>query len=66
MSQIPLILNDPPELSDEAASQILDILYELATAFENHYAHQLRRYHQPDMPSQTELFGDVDDGLPPF
>lgn len=66
MSQIPLILNDPPELSDEAASALLDMLYELTTAFENHYLYQLRRYHEPDIPSQPQLFEDVDDDLPPF
>jgi hypothetical protein len=66
MSEIPLILNDPPELSDEAASQLLDLLYELTTAFENHYFQQLRRYHEPDIPAQPDLFADFDDDLPAF
>ena len=66
MSEIPLILSNPPELSDEAASALLDMLYELATAFENHYLHQLRRYHEPAMPSQPDLFEDFDDDLPEF
>ena len=66
MSEIPLILNDPPELSDEAASQLLDLLYELTTAFENHYVAQLRRYHEPDIPAQPDLFEDFDDDLPAF
>jgi hypothetical protein len=59
MSEIPLILNNPPELSDEAASQFLDMLYELTAALENHYAFQLRRYH-------GDLFEDFDDDLPLF
>ena len=66
MSEIPLILNDPPELSDEAASQLLDLLYELTTAFENHYAAQLRRYYQKADRSQQDLFEDFSDELPPF
>ena len=59
MRDIPLILNNPPELSDEAASQFLDLLYELTAALENHYAGQLRRYH-------GDLFADFDDDLPVF
>jgi hypothetical protein len=59
MSEIPLILNNPPELSDEAASQLLDLLYELTAALENHYAFQLRRH-------LGDLFEDFDDNLPEF
>ena len=66
MNRSPLILNNPPELSDEAASQLLAMLYELATAVENHYFLQLRRYHEPAMPPQPELFEDFDDDLPEF
>jgi len=35
-----------PELSDEAAAQVLDFLYDLITDFESAYAHQIRRHHQ--------------------
>jgi hypothetical protein len=66
MSDIPLIVNHPPELSEEAASQLLDLLYELTTAFENHYLHQLRRYHEPATPPHPDLFEDFDDDLPEF
>ena len=59
MSHTPLILNHAPELSDEAASQLLDMLYELTAALENHYAFQLRRY-------QSDLFEDFNDDLPVF
>ena len=55
-----------PELSDEMVSGILDFLYELTTAFENHYANQLRRYHQPTDASQPDLFEDPDSEMPPF
>ena len=59
MSHTPLILNHAPELSDEAASQLLDMLYELAAAVENHYAVQIRRHHE-------DLFADFGDDLPEF
>jgi hypothetical protein len=61
-----LMLVDPPKLSDQSASDILDFLYELAIAFENHYGNQLRRYHQPPEPPQPDLFEDFDDELPTF
>ena len=34
-----------PELSDKAAAQILDFLYELITGFENAYYDQLHRHY---------------------
>ena len=46
MNHPSLLFVDPPELSDKTASEMLDFLYELTTAFENHYAAQLRRYYQ--------------------
>ena len=61
-----LLFVDPPDLSDETASEILDFLYELTTAFENHYAAQLRRYYQKCDRSQQDLFEDFNDELPPF
>lgn len=47
-----------PELSDEAAAQVLDFLYELATGFENAYFDQLHRYYHDDdtgEPSDQDL-----------
>lgn len=58
MHHLPMILNDPPTLSDEAAQQTLDLLYELITAFENHYADQLRRVDQAGDPAHPDLFDD--------
>ena len=56
----------PPDLSDKSASEMLDFLYELTTAFENHYAAQLRRYTLDDDRSQQNLFDNFDDELPIF
>ena len=53
----------PTELSDEAAAQLLDFLYELARVLENTYAAQIRRYHQTPDPPQHELWPEPD---PPF
>lgn len=47
---------DPPDLADETASAMLDPLYQLTTAFENHYAAQLLRYYREEDQSQRDLF----------
>lgn len=44
-----------PQLSDEAAAQLLDFLHELPTGFENAYGHQLRRYYAARDPSAKNL-----------
>ena len=44
-----------PELSDEAAAQLLDFLYELLTGFENAYFDQLHRYYATNEPSAENL-----------
>ncbi len=63
LSSLPsLLFVDPPELSDQTASEILDFLYQLSTAFENHYADQLRRYYQSletDPSQQQNLFDNI-------
>ena len=64
-----LKLPDPPELADETASEVLEFLYQLLSAFENQYANQLRRYHHPTELPQLDLcedLDDLDDELPPF
>ena len=43
----------PDELSDEAAKQILDFLYQLTEAFERHYAAQLLRYAHDRRPASA-------------
>ena len=60
MNRNSLLFVEPPELSDQTASEMLDFLYELTTAFENHYAAQLRRYYQEGDRSQQDLFEDAD------
>lgn len=60
-----LLLLEPPELSDETACEMLDFMYQLTAAFENHYAPQLRRYYQQADRSQVDLFEDFNDPLPP-
>ena len=44
-----------PELSDEAAAQLLDFLYELVTGFENAYFDQLHRYYATAESSAENL-----------
>ncbi len=61
-----LMFVDPPELSDKTAIEMLDFLYQLTTAFENHYAAQLRRGYQEVDRSQQDLFEDFNDELPTF
>lgn len=55
-----------PPLSDETAARLLDFLQQLATAFENEYVSQLRRYYEPQGPDTLDLFDDCEDELPPF
>jgi hypothetical protein len=61
-----LLFVDPPDLSDKSATEMLDFLYELTTAFENHYAAQLRRYYQEIDQSQQDLFEEFNNELPYF
>jgi len=48
-----------PELSDEAAAQLLDFLYELVTGFENAYFDQLHRYYTTSESSAENLPPDA-------
>jgi len=61
-----LLLDDPPELSDQAASEMLDFLYQMVNAFENQYTQQLRRYQQSIAPPHPDTCEDCDDESPPF
>jgi len=54
---IPLIV-ELPELSDEAAAKLPELLYELAGAIENQYAAQIRRYYQSSADQQLGLWDD--------
>jgi len=44
-----------PELSDAAAAQLLDFLYQLLTGFENAYFDQLHRYYATQQSSAENL-----------
>jgi hypothetical protein len=66
MNSLSRLFADPPELSDEAAAQMLDLLYELMSAFENQYTYQIRQYYKPESSPQYNLIPDFDDDLPDF
>ena len=53
----------PPELSDQAAAETLELLYAIATFIENHYADQIRRYRCPVDQRQNDLWEETG---PPF
>ena len=53
----------PTELSDEAAAQLLEFLYELAHTLENTYAVQLYRHYNRDDERQLHIWDEHD---PPF
>ena len=46
MDTMSLMLIDAPQLSDEAAAEMLSFLQEFSNAFEIQYFTQLRRYYQ--------------------
>jgi len=46
----------PDDLSDEAAAQIIDLLYAIALMLEIHYDGTLRRYYRQNNPRQIELW----------
>ena len=55
-----------PRLTDEAATQVLDFLYDLVADFESAYAGQILRHRQAEAehqrdPRQLPPFGDPDD-----
>lgn len=68
MEHTPLMLAAAPDLTDDAATEILDFLYDLTSAFENHYFAQLRRHQQSlvEDRNQPDLFEPFDDELPDF
>jgi len=55
-------MNHPPEpllpddLSDEAAAQMLELLYEIARRLENQYAAQIIRYYESPDANQLDLW----------
>jgi hypothetical protein len=53
----------PAELSDEAAAETVELLYEIARVIENYYAAQIRRHRFPVDARQQPLWEETD---PPF
>jgi hypothetical protein len=66
MKSLSLMFVNPPKLSDKSAAEVLDFLYELINAYENHYGRQLRRYYESGENAQIDLFDMLEDELPPF
>lgn len=58
MIEAPRGLELPDEISDEAAAQLLECLYELARYLENRYFVQLHRYYHGGDPRQQRLWDD--------
>ena len=54
MNPMSLMFVDPPELTDDAAAEVLDFLFELTNAFENQYLVQLRRHYQSNELPHSE------------
>ena len=44
----------PMDLSDQAATKLIEFLYELVEALESHYAGQLLRYDPESSPPDTQ------------
>ena len=56
----------PTDLSDEAATKLVEFLRELTEALERHYCAQLRRYYDPTDISQRDLDRATEPTDPPF
>lgn len=55
-----------PELSDHTVAALLDLLYDIACAIENHYAGQLHRHAHDHEHRQCKLPDITDLPDPPF
>ena len=67
MNTMSLMLIDSPQLSDEAAAEMLSFLQEFPNAFAIQYFTQLRRYYQShESPQSYDWELEFDDDLPTF
>jgi hypothetical protein len=66
MNPLSHLFLDPPDLSDQAATEMLDFLYAFTMAFECQYASQLRRYYQEIEQPQLNLVVNHNDEFPDF
>ena len=64
MREYELWFADAPELTPDAAFEILGFLYEFVNAFENRYANQLRRANPESDCVTRDLFAEFDDDIP--
>lgn len=58
---VPLPFDLPAELSDQAAAELVECLYEIADCLERRYFDQIQRYYEPEEeedPRQQRLFED--------
>jgi hypothetical protein len=55
-----------PPMSDEAATQILEVLHQLAEQFESRFYGQLRRHAEGQRPSFDTGTGPSSEADPPF
>ena len=46
----------PEHLADEAAAQMVELLYAIAQVLENRYFVEIRRYYQNTNPTQPDLW----------
>ena len=46
MTERIMVLPNPPSLSDDEAVTVTEFLFDIATAVEMHYSHQLRRHYR--------------------
>ena len=73
MTDSHLFFDQAPPITDQAANDICELLYQLSSAFENHYFAQLKRFDQERedewrelmelQHQQQDLFTDFDDDL---
>jgi hypothetical protein len=56
----------PIDLSDEAATGLIEFLHELTEALERHYCGQLMRYYHPNDIAPTDLDRAPESSDPPF
>ena len=59
----PPLIALPTELTDQGAAKLLEFLYELTNALENHYTGQLLRYYPRPDERQQPLWPEDE---PPF
>ena len=60
-----VLIIEVPNLTDDAALQLLDFLHQFMLAFESRYYHQLQRAYQQQSPDER-LYPNLSDDDNPF